>query len=254
MRQPWRLGWCFVRPPIVGLLVCGAAGVLGMAWAGDRWESPRRLMVETIRSIAAGTCVETKRCEIDPRVLAAMDRVPRHEFVPQTGVSQAYDDHPLPIGHGQTISQPFMVALMTDLLMVEPGQKVLEVGTGSGYQAAILAELGARVFTVEIVPALAASARARLERLGHASVAVREGDGFHGWPEEAPFDAIILTAAAGSIPPPLIEQLGPAGRMVIPVGQPFMTQALTMVEKDAAGRVSTRRILPVVFVPLTGGH
>lgn len=225
-----------------------------MSEAGDRWEVSRRQMVETIRRIAGNTCVETKRCEIDPRVLAAMGRVPRHEFVPGDSAAEAYDDHPLPIGHGQTISQPFIVALMTDLLRIEPGHKVLEVGAGSGYQAAILAELGARVFTVEIVPALASMARGRLERLGYSSVEVREGDGFHGWREEAPFDAVILTAAAASIPSPLIDQLAPSGRMVIPIGNPFMTQALTLVAKDPLGRVSTRRILPVVFVPLTGSH
>ncbi len=163
-------------------------------------------------------------------------------------------NRPLPIGHGQTISQPYIVALMTELLAPKAGDVVLEVGTGSGYQAAVLAELGARVYTIEIVPPLANSAALRLEQLGYSNVEVRLGDGYYGWPEHAPFDGIIVTAAANAIPPPLIEQLKPGGRMLIPVGAPFSAQELIVLVKDTKGKVSTRSVLPVAFVPLTGSR
>jgi protein-L-isoaspartate(D-aspartate) O-methyltransferase len=179
--------------------------------------------------------------------------VPRHEFVPDRVRGDAYADRPLPIGYGQTISQPFIVALMTDLLRVRPSDIVLEVGTGSGYQAAVLAYLARRVYTIEIVPALAESAAARLQRLGYGNVATRSGDGYYGWEEAEPFDGIIVTAAASQIPPPLIRQLKPGGRMVIPLGAPFALQHLVLVERNAEGRVTTRQMLPVAFVPLTGG-
>ncbi len=195
-----------------------------------------------------------RRGVTDEDVLAALERVPRHEFVPEKYQNQAYADHPLPIGHGQTISQPYIVALMTDLLEVQRGDRVLELGTGSGYQAAVLAAMGCQVFTVEIVPDLHTIATERLRKLGYDLVVTRAGDGYHGWPEEAPFDAVVVTAAASHIPPPLVEQLRPGGRMVIPVGSPFLTQQLTVVEKDATGEVRTRQLLPVRFVPLTGGH
>jgi protein-L-isoaspartate(D-aspartate) O-methyltransferase len=183
-----------------------------------------------------------------------MGAIPRHEFVPKGERSNAYQDRPLPIGHGQTISQPYIVALMTELLELNPDDVVLEVGTGSGYQAAVLSPLCREVYTIEIVPALAEQAKANLERLGFANVTVRLGDGYYGWPQHAPFDAIIVTAAASHVPPPLIQQLKPGGRMVIPVGGPFFVQQLIMVEKAADGSVSTRHLLPVRFVPLTGGH
>jgi protein-L-isoaspartate(D-aspartate) O-methyltransferase len=157
----------------------------------------------------------------------------------------------LPIGYGQTISQPYIVALMSDLARVKPGQRVLEIGTGSGYQAAILAALGAEVRTIEIVPELAESAAARLDALGYEQVQARQGDGYYGWPEDAPYDAILVTAAAGSIPPPLIEQLRPGGRMIIPIGPPFLTQQLVLVQKDTDGAVRTQALLPVSFVPFT---
>ncbi|HEY5720385.1 MAG TPA: protein-L-isoaspartate(D-aspartate) O-methyltransferase, partial [Gammaproteobacteria bacterium] len=189
-----------------------------------------------------------------PRVLAALGAVPRHQLVPERARPYAYANRPLAIGHGQTISQPYIVALMTDLLRVGAGERVLEVGTGSGYQAAVLAELGVRVFTQEIVAPLAAEASARLAQLGYRDVAVRHADGYHGWPGEAPFDAIIVTAAASHVPPPLVEQLKPGGRMVIPVGSRFFTQHLMLVEKGADGAVTLRQLLPVRFVPLTGGH
>ncbi|MDW8343009.1 MAG: protein-L-isoaspartate(D-aspartate) O-methyltransferase [Verrucomicrobiae bacterium] len=189
----------------------------------------------------------------DPIVLQAMRRVPRHEFVPDGWRHAAYADRPLPIGHGQTISQPYIVALMTELIRPRPGMRVFEIGTGSGYQAAVLAEITPHVFTIEIIQPLATSAQQRLERLGYRTVAVKFGDGYFGWPEHAPFDGIIVTAAADHVPPPLIEQLKPGGRMVIPLGSPFQQQWLVLVEKDEAGTVRSRNVLPVAFVPFTGG-
>jgi len=189
----------------------------------------------------------------DSATLAAMRSVPRHEFVPADQQRYAYADHPLPIGYGQTISQPYIVAFMTEILEPRPGMKVLEVGTGSGYQAAVLGATGCRVFTVEIFEALATSARARLARLGFDSVTVRHADGHYGWSEAAPFDAVIVTAAAGFIPPALVEQLKPGGRMVIPVGSVYGVQNLILVEKDSEGGVRTRNLLPVRFVPMLKG-
>lgn len=187
-------------------------------------------------------------------VLQAMRRTPRHLFVPEDRASRAYDDAPLPIGYGQTISQPFIVAYMTEAL--EPGSSgtVLEVGTGSGYQAAILSPLYRKVYSMEIIPELAESAAVRLRDLGLGNVEVRKGDGYFGWPERAPYDAIIVTAAAGHIPPPLISQLKNRGRMIIPVGNPYMVQHLVLVEKDHQGNITTRSLMSVRFVPLTGGR
>lgn len=186
----------------------------------------------------------------DSLTLAAMRSVRRHEFVPEELRRSAYLDRPLPIGYGQTISQPYMVGYMTEILEPRSGMKVLEVGTGSGYQAAVLARAGVDVYTMEIIEALATSARHRLGRLGYDNVRVRHADGFDGWPEEAPFDAVIVTAAAGFIPPPLIEQLKPGGRMVIPVGSVYGIQTLILVEKSGSGEIRTRSLLPVRFVPL----
>jgi protein-L-isoaspartate(D-aspartate) O-methyltransferase len=186
----------------------------------------------------------------DPRVLAAMRKVPRHLFVDPSQRSHAYEDHPLPIAGNQTISQPYIVALMTELLELAPGERVLEIGTGSGYQSAVLAELAKDVYSIEIVPELARSAASRLKELGYANVTVREGDGYRGWPEQAPFNAIIVTAAPERIPQPLIEQLAPGGVMVIPVGGFF--QELKVFRKSADGRVTEKDILPVRFVPMTG--
>jgi protein-L-isoaspartate(D-aspartate) O-methyltransferase len=190
----------------------------------------------------------------DERVLRAMRDVERHRFVPERLRSEAYLNHPLPIGHGQTISQPYIVALMTDL--VDPGQddKVLEVGTGSGYQAAVLARLVRSVYSIEIVEPLAREAQARLAGLGYDNVVTRLGDGYFGWEEHAPFDAIVVTAAASHVPPPLIEQLKPGGRMVIPVGGRFSVQYLLLLEKTSTGEILTRQITAVRFVPLTGEH
>jgi len=245
--------------PLRCLLLLVAAGLSsaasGVRAAPDGYEDARHGMLEAVRRLVADTRVETGRAALAPEVMRALESVPRHEFVPSGLVARAYENRPLPIGHGQTISQPYIVALMTDLLDSGPGRVVLEVGTGSGYQAAVLAELGARVYSVEIIPPLAESAHRRLDRLGYRDVAVKLGDGYYGWPEHAPFDAIIVTAAAGHVPPPLVEQLAPGARMVIPVGPRFAVQHLLLIEKGhEEGEIFTRNILPVRFVPLTGDH
>ena len=188
----------------------------------------------------------------DQGVIGAMLAVPRHEFVPASRRDMAYADRPLPIGEGQTISQPYIVALMTELLELEPGDKILEVGTGSGYQAAVASHLADSVFTIEILPGLAEQATRRLRELGYRDVVVKQGDGYDGWPEHAPFDGIVVTAAAGHIPPPLVQQLDVGGRMVIPVGAQFQVQQLVLVEKQLDGSITTRSLLPVSFVPLVG--
>ncbi|MFA5110635.1 MAG: protein-L-isoaspartate(D-aspartate) O-methyltransferase [Desulfobaccales bacterium] len=185
----------------------------------------------------------------DPRVLIAMGRVPRHRFVPEALASQAYGDHPLPIGEGQTISQPYIVALMTQWAEVAPGNQVLEVGTGSGYQAAVLAELTDRVCTVELLPEMARQAAARLKELGYSRVQVKSGDGYQGWPEAAPFDAIVVTAAAPRVPPALTAQLKEGGRLVIPIGTPYGDQTLVRFRK-VKGHLVEEASLPVRFVPL----
>lgn len=189
----------------------------------------------------------------DKAVLEAMGKVPRQEFVAPGMKSQAYADSPLPIGHGQTISQPYIVAKMTELLNLGKGGKVLEVGSGSGYHAAVVAEIADEVYTIEIVKPLAEEATERLKRLGYDNVQVRYGDGYYGWPEKGPFDGIIVTAAASHIPPPLIEQLKPGGRMVIPVGPPFGPQQLVVAEKKADGALVQRSVMGVRFVPFTRG-
>jgi protein-L-isoaspartate(D-aspartate) O-methyltransferase len=189
--------------------------------------------------------------DFEKRVVEAMRDVPRHLFVPEALRDRAYENRPLPIGHEQTISQPYIVALMTDLLKVRKGDRVLEVGTGSGYQAAVLARIAGKVYTIEIVRTLAEESRERLARLGYANVEVRAGDGYGGWPEAAPFDAIMVTAGAPHVPPALIAQLKPGGRMVIPVGPASAVQSLTLVEKSADGSVRRRDVIPVRFVPLT---
>jgi protein-L-isoaspartate(D-aspartate) O-methyltransferase len=213
--------------------------------AQDAFAKARREMVE---QQIAGREVR------DSATLRAMLSVPRHQFVPANLRDHAYADFPLPIGRGQTISQPYIVAFMTEQLGLTPRSRVLEVGTGSGYQAAVLAEIAAEVYTIEIVAPLAEEAAARLQRLGYGRVHVRTGDGYNGWAEAAPFDAIIVTAAAGFVPPPLVEQLRPGGRMVIPVGEVGAVQQLMLVEKAADGRTATRTLIPVRFVPLTGRH
>ena len=186
----------------------------------------------------------------DPAVLAAMRAVPRHRFVPDELLSQAYADHPLPIGYGQTISQPYIVALMTEALRLKPGERVLEIGTGSGYQAAILAELGVDTYTIEIIPELAQQAEARLAELGYSGVHVRQADGYFGWEENAPFDAIIVTAAPDHLPQPLANQLANGGRLIIPIGPPGAVQSLWLFEK-LNGELQATNLGEVVFVPFT---
>ena len=188
----------------------------------------------------------------DPRVLSAMREVPRHLFVSASYRAKAYEPHPLPIGEGQTISQPYIVGFMTQILRLKATDRVLEVGTGSGYQSAVAAKIAAEVYTVEIFESLAARSRQTLSDLGFRNVVVRQGDGYYGWEEKAPFDAIIVTCAGGHVPPPLLRQLGNGGRMILPVGGLFMTQNLVFIEKDPGGSVTHRNVLPVAFVRLLG--
>lgn len=222
------------------LLVLGTWCAPASAQEPDPYRTAREAMVDLIAEYGVR----------DSATLEAMRSVPRHEFVPLAVRNLAYENHPLRIEQGQTISQPYIVAYMTEVLHVQPGMKILEVGTGSGYQAAVLAAIGAQVFTVEIFEALANSARARLQRLGYHNVTVRHGDGYLGWEEEAPFDAVIVTAAPDHIPPALIDQLKSGGRLVIPVGSEHGVQTLTLGEKRPDGTFSTRNLLAVRFVPL----
>jgi protein-L-isoaspartate(D-aspartate) O-methyltransferase len=220
-------------------LTAGATSCTPASTAADHAAARARMVQEQLEA----------RGIRDPRVLAAMGKVPRHEFVSARYRSQAYDDHPLPIGEQQTISQPYVVAYMTEQLQLTGGEHVLEIGTGSGYQAAVLAEICRDVYTIEIIEQLATRARATLERLGYRTVHVRAGDGYRGWPEVAPFDAIIVTAAPDHVPQPLIDQLKIGGRMIVPVGE--ANQALVRLTKTADG-VREEHLLPVRFVPMTG--
>jgi protein-L-isoaspartate(D-aspartate) O-methyltransferase len=220
-----------------------------MSIADDDRAAERREMVDEIARLGRLLAQQTGRPEIAPRVLEAMGKVPRHEFVPLAQRHSAYRNRPLSIGAGQTISQPFIVALMTDLLAPKPTDKVLEVGTGSGYQAAVLGELVKELYTIEIVEPLGLEAAAALSRLGYKNVHTRIGDGYKGWPEEAPFDSIIVTAAPDHIPPELIAQLKIGGRLVIPVGK--LSQDLLVITKNEDGSTSREQIVPVQFVPLT---
>jgi protein-L-isoaspartate(D-aspartate) O-methyltransferase len=224
-----------------------------MASEETQYAAARAALVEEVRSYATQYHASGEDT-FDEKVLQALGAVRRHEFVPPSQRHSAYANHPLPIGHGQTISQPYIVALMTDLINVGPDDTVLEVGTGSAYQAAILAKLVRQVYSIEIIEPLAAQAEERLQRLGYSNVETRLGDGYYGWPEAAPFDAIIVTAAASHVPPPLIQQLKPGGRMVIPVGGRFTVQYLLLLEKTREEEIITRQITAVRFVPLTGDH
>jgi protein-L-isoaspartate(D-aspartate) O-methyltransferase len=235
---------------IAFLLVAIGATATG---ADDEFAARRRQLVAEVAALARDTGAETGRPAFDARVMAVLGTVPRHLFVPFDQVKAAYENRPLPIGHGQTISQPYIVALMTDLMKVEPQHVVLEIGTGSGYQAAILAELAQTVCTIEIIEPLAKQAAERLRNLGYTKVRTRAGDGYYGWEECGPYDSIIVTAAGSHVPAPLVRQLKPGGRRVIPVGAPFLAQHLLLVDKREDGSVHTRQILPVRFVPLTGG-
>jgi protein-L-isoaspartate(D-aspartate) O-methyltransferase len=214
-------------------------------WLADE----QAAMLAQIEAGARATAAYTGRPAFSPRVMAAMARVPRHEFVPLSERSLAYADAALPIAHGQTISQPYIVALMTDLLDLTDGSVVLEVGTGCGYQTAVLAEVAKQVYSIEVIPALAREAQVRLSAMGFTNIEICSDDGYHGWPEHAPFDGIMVTAATAEIPPPLSEQLKRGGRMVIPLGRPYMGQELTVVVKSLAGEVRSRPVLPVAFVP-----
>lgn len=207
-------------------------------------------MLRTIEAEARFTAPRTGRSSFDPRVMEAMEHVPRTAFVPPELIDYAYDNRPLPIGRGQTISQPYIVALMTDLLEPQPTQTILEVGTGSGYQAAILAQLVQQVYSLEIITSLAVEAAELFSRLGYTNISVKAGNGYAGWPEHAPYDGIIITAAATSLPAALFDQLKPGGRLVIPFGRPHMTQDLLLIQKDQAGKLNTRNILEVAFVPM----
>jgi protein-L-isoaspartate(D-aspartate) O-methyltransferase len=220
------------------------AGASAAGQQADYEEARRRMVAEQIEARGVG----------DPAVLEAMRSVPRHEFVVPDYRDFAYADRPLPIGLGQTISQPYIVALMTELMGPEPGDRVLEVGTGSGYQAAVAAAIVEHVYSIELLPELAATAADRLERLGVANVDVRAGDGYLGWPEHAPFDGILVTAGADHVPPPLVEQLAPGARMIIPVGDGDGGQVLQVVEKRPDGGVDVRNVTPVRFVPLLRGN
>jgi len=228
----------------------------GPAAAGDvdQYAQQRKELIRVIEQDVRETSVHLDSETLDPRVLKVLANVPRHQFVPDSQRRYAYQNRPLPIGHGQTISQPYIVAIMTDLLKLTPEDRVLEVGTGSGYQAAVLAELVKQVYSIEIIEPLGKRASDLLKKLGYGNIETRIGDGYYGWEAQAPFDAIIVTAAADHIPPPLIAQLKPGGRMMIPVGSRFMTQQLVIVEKDNHNNATTRLILPVRFVPLTGAH
>lgn len=253
------------RPSLVLFLLVSAVRVasLGQEEAGS---SPPAAEAPGAQAGAAPAAAQWERAEDrkrlvdglverglkDPAVIAAMRKVPRHRFVPDAAASMAYVDSPLAIGYGQTISAPHMVAYMSELLALRPGSKVLEIGTGSGYQAAVLAELTDKVFSIEIVPELATISQDRLASLGYSSVRQKRADGYYGWNEEAPFDAMIVTAAADHIPPPLLQQLAPGGRMVIPVGGRGTVQTLLLVSKRMDGTIDRKAVASVLFVPMTG--
>ena len=269
-----RIAWHRIRAGAVSLTLwaTGIGAAITAIYPGapaiaddDFYAERRASMVQTIDLYAMLSKDALGRDHLDPRVMEVMGVVPRHAFLRdetlrerdwlsallrQDPLSIAYADRPVPIGYGQTMSQPFIVALMTDLLAPKPDHIVLEIGTGSGYQAAVLSPLVKHVCSIEIIPELGESAATTLERLGYDNVETRIGDGYYGWEDCGPFDGIVVTAAASHVPPPLLRQLKPGGRMVIPVGGAFITQQLILVEKEAGGRVHTRQILPVAFVPL----
>jgi len=231
-----------------------------LAWLGMNGADAQDLAAQRARMVAeidqmyAETRAETGLAAMAPRVRAAIGKVERHRLVPQEQANLAYGNHPLPIGHSQTISQPYIVALSTDLLAPGPGHVVLEVGTGSGYQAAVLAEIVKQVYTIEIVEPLGRAAESRLAALGYKNVEVRIGDGYKGWPEKAPFDGIVVTAAAPRVPQALVDQLKPGGRMVIPIGERWEVQQLLLIERNLDGTLQQKNVLPVRFVPLVPGR
>lgn len=246
--------------PRIVILILAWMALLGYlpGAVADAAEDPgfaraRARMVAAVEADVRATSDHIGFGRLDGAVMQALGSVQRHRFVPEEEQSRAYNNHPLPIGYGQTISQPYIVALMSNLLNPRPGDRVLEVGTGSGYQAAMLACMGAEVYSIEIIRPLAESAARRLQEQGYDKVQVKIGDGYFGWPEQAPFDHIVVTAAGDHVPPPLLAQLKNGGKMVIPVGGQFSVQHLILVTKDANGNLSSRQILPVRFVPLTRG-
>jgi protein-L-isoaspartate(D-aspartate) O-methyltransferase len=245
-------GECAMRSWFVAAMLL-LQPVTGLAQDGLDFEAARAQMVRVIQLEAYVTSEVTGIREIDARVLAAMGKVPRHEFVAEPLARYAYEDTPLPIDFEQNLTQPFIAALMTHLLQVEPGDTVFETGTDSGYQAAVLAELGAHVYSVEVIEPLAHSAAERLKRLDYRDVAVKAGDGYYGWAEHGPYDAILVKEALDHLPLPLIGQLKPGARMVVPIGPTAGAQELTVIEKDEQGKVHRRSVLPVTFSPLQGG-
>jgi protein-L-isoaspartate(D-aspartate) O-methyltransferase len=224
-----------------------------MPGGDNRYAEARRRMVEEIVAMSLEPIGYTSR-PISEKVLSVMKKVPRHRFISEGSIYAAYYNRPFPIGHGQTISQPYIVALMTELLALDKQDTVLEVGTGSGYQSAILAEMAGKVYSMEIIEPLAARAAKLLGELGYANIQLKLGDSSKGWPEYAPFDGIIVTAAADHMPQPLLEQLKPGGRMVIPLGSWPYAQELILIMKDQGGMIQQENVLPVSFVPLTGGY
>ena len=238
------LAWVFVQLVFISS---------GQAMA-DGYALKRQQLIADIEDDVRATVKYINKKSLNKRVMQVMGTIPRHKFVPENMRSSAYKNQPLPIGYGQTISQPYIVALMTDLLQPQQEHRVLEIGTGSGYQAAVLSQLVEHVYSIEIIEELGKSSTKLLSQLGYDNIGTRIADGYDGWSEHAPFDGIIVTAAISHIPPPLVKQLKKGGRMVIPVGTRFQTQYLTLVEKDKQGAVTTRQVLPVAFVPFTGGH
>ena len=235
---------------IVLFLVYSSIGIT----AESDYTKQRKELINIIEGDVRATSLYLKKQALDRRVMQAMNTVPRHALVPAKQRKNAYLNRPLPIGFGQTISQPYIVAIMTDLLNPQPDHKVLEIGTGSGYQAAILSRLVKEVYTIEIIESLGKRAKKDLAQLGYYNIKTKIGDGYYGWKQHAPFDGIVVTAAASHVPPPLIKQLKPGGHMIIPVGSNFLTQQLLLISKNQEGAVTTEQILPVRFVPLTGGH
>ncbi len=243
-------------------LICLALLWLPVQILAIDWQQQRQTMLSLIRDDVARTVNYTEKKQLDERVITAMNIVPRHHFVPLLNRPFSYLNRPLSIGYGQTISQPFIVALMTDLLAPQAHHRVLEIGTGSGYQAAVLSQLVKTVYSVEIIPELAKTSAKILnskgstkdDPKGYPNVVTKTADGYYGWPQYAPFDGIMVSAVGGQIPPPLLKQLRNGGRMVLPVGEPFSVQYLMLVEKSLSGAITTRQILPVLFVPFTGTH